>query len=174
MRLSFRIKRLGPPPPQPRPGPHHPRPSVPRRQRRGDADGRGRPGRPLLFQLPREGGLPRCLGARRSCYCCLDQIPPTEGRGGGARAKRKTQAQTQISLKGPPKGDLGLVCALLKNLCSLLSISTKTLTQSRDARGPWPLPCRCRRSRRNTHLMRNTRAPQLTPQHWLLCHMGLY
>ena len=48
----------GSPPPQPRPGPHHPRPGAPRRQRRGDADGRGRPGRPLLFQPPREGGLP--------------------------------------------------------------------------------------------------------------------
>ena len=26
----------------------------------GDADGRGQSGRPLLFQPPREGGLPRC------------------------------------------------------------------------------------------------------------------
>ena len=50
--------RLGPPPSQPRPGPHHPRPGAPRRQRRGDADGRGRSGRPLLFQPPRERGLP--------------------------------------------------------------------------------------------------------------------
>jgi len=41
--------RLGPPPPQPRPGPHHPRPGAPRRQRCGDADGRGRSGRPLLL-----------------------------------------------------------------------------------------------------------------------------
>jgi len=32
-----------------RPGPHHPRPGAPRRQRRGDADERGRPGRPLLL-----------------------------------------------------------------------------------------------------------------------------
>ena len=24
------------------------------------------------------------------------------------------------------------------------------------------------------HLTRNTRAPHFTPQHWLLCHMGLY
>ena len=23
-------------------------------------------------------------------------------------------------------------------------------------------------------LTRNTRAPHFTPQHWLLCHMGLY
>ena len=28
---------------------HHPRPCAPRRQRRGDADGRGRPGRLLLL-----------------------------------------------------------------------------------------------------------------------------
>ena len=35
------------PPPQLRPGPHHPRPGAPRRQRRGDADGRGR-STPLL------------------------------------------------------------------------------------------------------------------------------
>jgi len=25
-----------------------------------------------------------------------------------------------------------------------------------------------------TDLTRNTRAPHFTPQHWLLCHMGLY
>jgi len=25
-----------------------------------------------------------------------------------------------------------------------------------------------------TYLTRNTRAPHFTPQHWLLCHMGLY
>ena len=31
------------------PGTHHPRPGAPRRQRRGDADGRGRPGQPLLL-----------------------------------------------------------------------------------------------------------------------------
>jgi len=30
----------------------------------------------LLFQPPREGGLPRCLGARSHCYCCLDPPPP--------------------------------------------------------------------------------------------------
>jgi len=28
---------------------HHPRPGAPRRQRHGDADGRGRSGRPLLL-----------------------------------------------------------------------------------------------------------------------------
>jgi len=26
----------------------------------------------------------------------------------------------------------------------------------------------------DTNLTRNTRAPHFTPQHWLLCHMGLY
>ena len=26
----------------------------------------------------------------------------------------------------------------------------------------------------DTDLKRNTRAPHFTPQHWLLCHMGLY
>jgi len=26
----------------------------------------------------------------------------------------------------------------------------------------------------DTDLTRNTRAPHFTPQHWLLCHMGLY
>jgi len=36
-------------PPRSRPGVHHPRPGAPRRQRRGDADGRGRSGRPLLL-----------------------------------------------------------------------------------------------------------------------------
>ena len=48
---------LGPPSPQPRPG-------APRRRRRGGADGRGRSGRPLLFQPPQEGGLLHCLGAQ--------------------------------------------------------------------------------------------------------------
>ena len=71
--------RLGSPPPQPRLGPHYPRPGSPRRQRRSDADGQGRSGRPLLFQPPREGGLPRCLGTRSHCYCCLDPTPPNEG-----------------------------------------------------------------------------------------------
>ena len=108
-------------PPQPRPGPHYPRPGAPRRQRRGDADVRGRLGRPFLFQPPREGGLPRCLeliqshvaqkpvlrgevgcacvarevsvvprclGARSRCYCCLDPIPPTEGGGWCSRHHR--------------------------------------------------------------------------------------
>jgi len=32
--------RLGPSPPRPRPGPHQPRPGAPRRQRRGNANGR--------------------------------------------------------------------------------------------------------------------------------------
>ena len=35
----------------------------------------------LLLQPPREGGLPRRLGARSRCFCCLDPIPPTEGGG---------------------------------------------------------------------------------------------
>jgi len=26
----------------------------------------------------------------------------------------------------------------------------------------------------DTDLTRNTRAPHFSPQHWLLCHMGLY
>ena len=26
----------------------------------------------------------------------------------------------------------------------------------------------------DTDLTRNTRAPHINPQHWLLCHMGLY
>ena len=26
----------------------------------------------------------------------------------------------------------------------------------------------------DTNLTRNTRAPHFTPQHWLMCHMGLY
>jgi len=26
----------------------------------------------------------------------------------------------------------------------------------------------------DTDLTRNTRSPHFTPQHWLLCHMGLY
>jgi len=64
--------RLGPPPPPPRPRPGHLRPGAPRRQRRGDADGRGRSGRPLLLYPPREGWLLRCLGARGHCCCSLD------------------------------------------------------------------------------------------------------
>ena len=68
------------PPPQPRPGPHHPRPGAPRRQRRSDDDGRGRPGRPLSFQPPREGGLPRCQGTRSHGYCCLLRSNPRELR----------------------------------------------------------------------------------------------
>jgi len=38
-----------------------------------------RPRRPLLLQPPREGGLPRRLGARSRCFCCLDPIPPLRG-----------------------------------------------------------------------------------------------
>jgi len=30
------------------------------------------------------------------------------------------------------------------------------------------------KGRRKYDLTRNTRAPHFTPQHWLLCHMGLY
>ena len=40
------------PSPRPRPGPHHPWPGAPRRQRRSDADGRGRSGRLLFFLSP--------------------------------------------------------------------------------------------------------------------------
>ena len=35
----------------------------------------------FFFQPPREGGLPRCLGTRSHCYCCLDPIPPMRGGG---------------------------------------------------------------------------------------------
>jgi len=31
-----------------------------------------------------------------------------------------------------------------------------------------------RTSSLDTDLTRNTRAPHFTPQHWLLCHMGMY
>ena len=30
----------------------------------------------FFFNHPERGGLPRCLGARSHCYCCLDSIPP--------------------------------------------------------------------------------------------------
>ena len=41
------------------PGPaHRGANDAPRRQRRSDADGRRRPGRPLLFQKPERGGYP--------------------------------------------------------------------------------------------------------------------
>ena len=32
----------------------------------------------------------------------------------------------------------------------------------------------CRRQQRSVDLTRNTSAPHFTPQHWLLCHMGMY
>ena len=35
----------------------------------GDQDGH------FFFNHPERGGLPRCLGARSHCYCCLDPIP---------------------------------------------------------------------------------------------------
>ena len=59
---------------------------APRRQRRGDADGRGRSGRPLLLQPPREGGQLRRLGARSHCYCCTD--PPPRRRQVAPRRRR--------------------------------------------------------------------------------------
>ena len=92
-----------PPPPQPRPEPHHPRPSAPRRQRRIDADERGRSGRPLLFQPPREGGLPRCLGACSHCYCCLDPIPPTEGGVGGVVRGVPFRALSSLRTQSPER-----------------------------------------------------------------------
>jgi len=33
----------------------------------------------FFFNHPEKGGLPRCLGARSHCYCCLDPIPPLRG-----------------------------------------------------------------------------------------------
>ena len=47
-------------------GPHHTWPGAPRRQRHGDADGRGRSGRPHLFNNPERGAtpLPRCAQPR--------------------------------------------------------------------------------------------------------------
>ena len=36
------------------------------------------------------------------------------------------------------------------------------------------LPALAHTSSLGTDLTRNTRAPHFTPQHWLLCHMGLY
>jgi len=102
--------RLGPSPPRSRPGPHHSRPGAPRRQRRGDADGRGRSGRPLLLQPPREGCLLRRLGARSPCYCCLDPIPPLRGGvknvPGHMRVQRGVISYSPRSLRaclsGPP------------------------------------------------------------------------
>jgi len=77
---------------QPRPRPHHPRPGAPRRQRRSDTDGRGRSGRPLPIQPPREGGLPRCLGTRKHCCCCLDPVPLLRGGRGGTGTGSSTPA----------------------------------------------------------------------------------
>ena len=37
-----------------------------------------------------------------------------------------------------------------------------------------PTPALAHTSSLDTNLTRNTRAPHFTPQHWLLCHMGLY
>ena len=72
---------------------------APRRERRGNADGRGRPRRPLLLQPPREGGLPRRLGARSRCFCCLDPIPPTEG--GAVKASRTSAMPRGVAWKTP-------------------------------------------------------------------------
>ena len=63
---------------------------APRRQRRSDADGRGRSGRPLLFRSPREGGLPRCLPRRAQPLLLLfrsNHTPPTEGYGSGGETE---------------------------------------------------------------------------------------
>ena len=76
-----RAPRLGPTPPQPRPGPHHPRPGAPRRQRRSDADGRGRSGRPLLFQPPREGETTPLPRHAQPLPLLFRSDSPTEGGG---------------------------------------------------------------------------------------------
>jgi hypothetical protein len=53
---------------------------APRCQRRGDADGRGQPRRPLTLYTPREGGQLCCrLGTQSRCYHCLDPIPLLRG-----------------------------------------------------------------------------------------------
>ena len=38
----------------------------------------------------------------------------------------------------------------------------------------WCVSALAHTSSLDTDLTRNTRAPHFTPQHWLLCHMGLY
>ena len=45
---------------------------------------------------------------------------------------------------------------------------------NREAEAYWGFMAQAYTSSLDTDLTRNTRAPHFTPQHWLLCHMGLY
>ena len=45
---------------------------------------------------------------------------------------------------------------------------------SSDISAPSDISANALTSSLDTDLTRNTRAPHFTPQHWLLCHMGLY
>ena len=62
---------FGPSPPRPHPAPHHPRIGAPRRQRRGNADRRGRPGRPITPEVTNTGpsftGSPGVAPGGRRC-----------------------------------------------------------------------------------------------------------
>ena len=53
----------------------------------------------------------------------------------------------------------------------------KGMYRQRIQKAPTQAPCTpalAHTSSLDTDLTRNTRAPHFTPQHWLLCHMGLY
>ena len=92
--------RLGPPLPQPRPGPHHPRPGAPRRQRSGDADERGRPGRPLLFQLELELELIQSDMAQTPVL--WGEVFSTTPRGGVTPLPRRAQPLLLLFRSNPP------------------------------------------------------------------------
>ena len=75
----------------------------------------------------------------------------------------RTSRETALRVKTPLSGPLTLPWAP----------STSTATTRTPLPADWGHPER-KKATLDTDLTRNTRAPHFTPQHWLLCHMGLY
>ena len=64
--------------------------------------------------------------------------------------------------------------ATCRNLNTPCSLSLCAAPASGVLSHPLDGPCADDTSSLDTDLTRNTRAPHFNPQHWLLCHMGLY
>ena len=95
---------------------------------------------------PRTGPLPRfMIGSALNCFL----LSKKRRKGGGQNTKRECRAHVM----GPSPSGFLLTHPTTQAPCTPALAHTSSL---------------------GTDLTRNTRAPHFTPQHWLLCHMGLY
>ena len=90
------------------------------------------------------------------------------GGGGVARRARAARAPKAKSCATPCETSSATPCAASFTCPSFMCHLREGVGGGARVRGL------AHTSSLDTDLTRNTRAPHFTPQHWLLCHMGLY